>query len=779
MRLTSIGVSVLFLLGGALSAQTGVPVYRWTTLAGRATAGSEDGVLADARFNQPHGLARDASGNLYVADTGNNTIRKISATGTVSLFAGATGQSGSADGTGSAARFNAPQGLAVDTTGNVYVADTGNHTIRKITPAGVVTTLAGQVGKPGKTDGAATAAQFDSPANLTADAAGNVFLINGGLRKISDGTVQTLALPATVTIPNGPTDAISPMGGVAVDAAGALYFYGNLHDVVKLDSAGNLTVILGNLFNLPGTLFNDVTGKVYLTQNFTNLSYPGKTYEGAPLDASGGPIATTIRFVDSFGSAAEPQGIAVDDTGHWYYTRPSDSAILRDAATFAGVARMSSPVDGTGGAARFGPIVDLAMDEAANVLALEGDSRFGGVVSGTDAFTYSLRVISPTGVVTTDLAPKFVGGITDRPAGLAADDAGNVFIGHLNTLDYEHSIYRISVAGTVTPVAVPGLLDRDKFTADGSGNLWMFTLGGKLWRQPAAGGAWVNIAGTTYGSKDGPGADAQFGELLSLCTDRQGNCYGLDVYDPEHDGVDIQCHVRKITPAGVTSTIGGNLTTGITYPITLAVNSSGTLFFASGNTVMQMDAQGQTTVVGGSATRGTTDGDGGKATFSLPGAITANRDGVLFVVDDSGATLRRGIYLGTTPGITSQPQSQTVAAGDSATFSVTASGDALTYQWYFNGSAFSGGTTSSLKITNVRTSDAGDYTVVVTNAAGNITSNKATLTVSGSGGGGGGNPSNPSGGGGGGGGAPSLWFVSALGALLGCRSLRICFRRAP
>jgi hypothetical protein len=326
----------------------------------------------------------------------------------------------------------------------------------------------------------------------------------------------------------------------------------------------------------------------------------------------------------------------------------------------------------------------------------------------------------------------------------------------------------------VTPVALPGLLARDKFTADASGNLWMFTLDGKLWRQPA-GGAWVNVAGTTYGSRDGPGADAQFGELLALCTDRQGNCYGLDVFDPEHDGVDIQCHVRKITPAGVTSTVGGNLTTGITYPITLAVNSSGMLFFASGNTVVQMNAQGQTTVIGGTASaRGTADGDSGKATFSFPGAITVDRQDSLFVVDDSGATLRRGTYLGLTPGITTQPQSQTVAAGETVTFSVAASGDAVTYQWHFNGSAFQGGTTSSLRLTNVRASDAGDYSVVVTNAAGSITSNKATLTISGTGG----NPSNPPASGGGGG-APSLWFVSALGALLGFRSLRICFRRAP
>ena len=137
------------------------PVYRWTTLAGRASIGLEDGTAADARFQNPHGLALDLYGNLYIADTGNHTIRKITPAGSVTTLAGTAEQPGSTDGTGAAARFNAPQGVAVDPAGNVYVADTGNHTIRKITPAGSVTTLAGQAGIKGAADGAAANALFD------------------------------------------------------------------------------------------------------------------------------------------------------------------------------------------------------------------------------------------------------------------------------------------------------------------------------------------------------------------------------------------------------------------------------------------------------------------------------------------------------------------------------------------------------------------------------------------------------------------------------------------
>ncbi|MBI3885014.1 MAG: matrixin family metalloprotease [Opitutae bacterium] len=193
-----------------------------TTFAGTAgSAGSADGTGAAARFNQPTGLAVDTSGNVYVADTTNNTLRKITAAGAVSTLAGVAGVSGSTDGTGSAALFNRPGGLAIDSGGNIYLADTGNSTVRKITPAGAVTTLAGLPTVAGLRDGTGSDVFFNQPEALALDTSGNVYVADTGnatIRKItSAGAVTTLALIQGVIVPpppvNPPPVAPPPSGG--------------------------------------------------------------------------------------------------------------------------------------------------------------------------------------------------------------------------------------------------------------------------------------------------------------------------------------------------------------------------------------------------------------------------------------------------------------------------------------------------------------------------------------------------------------------------------------
>ncbi len=172
---------------------------RVTTIAGSAgSAGSADGPGSEARFRNPTGLAADEAGNLFIADSSNHTIRKMSATGVVTTFAGTPGGFGGRnDGVGPAASFWNPGGLALDKTGRLLVADGRNHTIRRITADGTVTTLAGRAGSSGTSDGTLLEARFESPAGLTVGTDGTLFVTDSGnhtIRKITtDGMVYTLA----------------------------------------------------------------------------------------------------------------------------------------------------------------------------------------------------------------------------------------------------------------------------------------------------------------------------------------------------------------------------------------------------------------------------------------------------------------------------------------------------------------------------------------------------------------------------------------------------------
>jgi streptogramin lyase len=203
-----------------------------TTIAGSASnQGYRDGVGAAAWFNAPAAIVVDSSGNLFVADAGNAVIRKIATDGTVSTFAGTAGSTGGADGSGASARFNQPSGIALDSAGNIYVSDTLNQTIRKITPAGLVSTLAGLAGVSGSADGDGTAALFSQPRGLTVDSTGSIYVAdtaNSAIRKVtSSGVVTTIAgLPTVAGL---------------LDGTGTGAWLNQPRDV-KMDSTGNLYI---------------------------------------------------------------------------------------------------------------------------------------------------------------------------------------------------------------------------------------------------------------------------------------------------------------------------------------------------------------------------------------------------------------------------------------------------------------------------------------------------------------------------------------------------------
>ena len=262
-----------------------------TTLAGSTTSGSLDGTGASARFNLPAGIAVDANGDVYVADRDNNMIRKITPAGVVTTVAGST-TSGNLDGTGAAARFNLPWGIVVDGSGDLFVADQSNHQIRKITPAGVVTTFAG-AGPAGSgfVDGVGTAAKFNQPSGLAIDADGNLYVgdqTNHSIRKITPaGTVTTLAGNGAAGDLDGTGAAArfrNPIG-LAVDGAGNVYVADMQNNKIrKISPSGVVSTLAGNgssglvnglgsaaRFDFPLGVALDAIGNLYVADYQNNM----------------------------------------------------------------------------------------------------------------------------------------------------------------------------------------------------------------------------------------------------------------------------------------------------------------------------------------------------------------------------------------------------------------------------------------------------------------------------------------------------------------------------
>jgi sugar lactone lactonase YvrE len=422
-----------------------------TTLAGTAgISGSADGTGAAARFN-PGGVAVDSIGNIYVADAGNDTIRKVTAAGVVTTLAGAAGMPGSADGTGAAARFSYPISVAVDSGGNLYVTDQFT-TIRKVTAAGVVTTLAGTAGQFGSADGTGPAAHFDNPGEVAVDSAGNVYVADGQnntIRKITAaGVVTTLAGAAGMggsVDGTGAAARVGFAGGVAVDSASNVYV-ANGSTIRKVSTAGVVTT-LADTFGLSADVAVDSASNVYVTDGIIRKI----TAAGVVTTLAG--TAGISGSADGTGAAASfnlPYGVTVDNAGNVYVADQNNSTIRKVTAagvvtTLAGTAGMYGSADGAGTAARFGYPDEVAVDSAGNIYVADGNNR-------------TIRKITTAGIVTTLAGTAGMRGSADgigaaarfeHPTGVVVDSAGNVYVADPGN----STIRKVTPTGTTTTVA--------------------------------------------------------------------------------------------------------------------------------------------------------------------------------------------------------------------------------------------------------------------------------------------------------------------------------------
>lgn len=599
-------------------APTPAPLTALSLFAGNADSpGNQDGPASAARFSLwVRGLAVAPNGDLVIADAGNNAIRKLSGAGQVSTLAGggdvlpqspiATPAENHADGAGATAKFKAPQAVAVDTAGNIYVADTDNHVVRKIDPAGNTTTLAGQPGVCGNTDGFGAAASFCRPGSIAVDGSGNVYVsdrmgLNGitgnPIRKITAaGAVSTVTpkasqRPSRIHFSAGAYIYFYQPVRLATDASGTLYAADpNDHVVRKFTPQGQESVLSGRVpegnddygyadgpaadakFGSMDAIALDRQNRVYVL----DTGIGGKRIRRIESDGAVSTVVGPISCSDpSAQSLCWAQDLAIDASGNFLVNESpavtgsavQQYALIRrltpdgvSSSVAAGSQTGAGSTDGTGTAARFYMPVALAVGKSGTLYVADSGNKVIRAVSPAGA-TRTLgasqghRCASSGGKVSEVI---FCGLQT-----LAVDGAENLYV------PVDTRIVKTTPSGDVNVVADLAALVNNPLTqandtivgmaVDSVGNMYAaMASGSTIIKIPLTGEPTV-FAGTlrAQGHADGQGSTARFSGLGDMAIDTNGNLY---VIDGMGYGNSAGPTVRKITPAGLVSTIAGTAT---------------------------------------------------------------------------------------------------------------------------------------------------------------------------------------------------------------------------
>jgi uncharacterized protein (TIGR03437 family) len=611
--------------GGASRVRKVTPAGIITTIAGTGVAGyNGDGQPAThAQLTGLTGVALDSAGNLYVAEEGGNRVRRVTPAGVISTVAGTEVRGYNGDNRpASSAQLDRPRGVALDAAGNLYIADRGNRRVRKVTPAGIITTVAG-TGEGGYNgdNQPATQARLDGRLAIALDGGGNLYILdmaNARVRRVNaQGLISTVAgtgvhgyngdnLPAT----QAQLSFQYEQGGLAVDSAGNLYI-GDDHRIRKVATTGIITTVV-------------VGGG--------DLLLPGRSGTAGPalFSAIGGVAVDTAGKV-YFSQAFLPM------VGSW--TSDDQVRHVAGASRFAGDG-------GPATAVRLFYPTDVALDTDGNLFI-------------ADSYNFAVRKVLPSGVIETVSGFPAVPGLL--PAGVAADAAGNLYVADVLL----QQVFKRGPSGTVTAFAgggssVPGdggpataarlsLSDDGPCLAvDPAGNLYISERGGGRVRKVTPAGIISTVAGTgeTGFSGDlGLAVRARISGPLGVAVDAAGNLYFADANNRR---------VRRVTPGGIISTIAGNgsgdfsgdggrATSAGMSPDAVAVDRAGDLYITGNHRVRKLTPDGVINTIAGTGAPGFSgdDGPATEAQFFVPIGLAVDAAGNIYIADNENHSIRK------------------------------------------------------------------------------------------------------------------------------------------